>query len=158
MIINDHFDKQHADLDTFFAQQHDWEKSVTENVATIGSIDDHVTTCIISTPTPTPVSGPSSSSAGSEEITHLTESDPAYLCRKNLSDEERRNILCHGRQLPMSFKYLKNKHDRRYNRSWEDTFPWLSYSARSEDIELTVHYVLLSKINQAHSRTRNSFK
>ena len=71
-------------LDTFFAQQHDWEKSVTENVATIGSIDDHVTTCIISTPTPTPV--PSSSSAGSEEITHLTESDPGYLCRKNLSE------------------------------------------------------------------------
>lgn len=86
-----------------------WEKSVTENVATSGSTDDHVTTCIPTTLTVIP--GPSNSSACSEEIIILTESDPAYLYRKNLSDEERRNILCPDRKLPMSFNYHTNKHD-----------------------------------------------
>jgi len=86
--------------------------SGTESVATNSSTDDYVTTCILLISAP--VAGPNSSITCSEEITKLTESDPAYLCRKNLSDDERRNILCPERKLPMSFNYSKNKHDRRY--------------------------------------------
>lgn len=90
-----------------------------------GLTDDRVTTCIPSKSAP--VAGLSRSSACSEEIIILTESDPPNLRRKNLSDEERGNIQCPDRKLSMPFIYLKNKHDRRYSKSWEDTFPWLSY-------------------------------
>lgn len=90
--------------------------------ASTDSIPSTSGTAVICSTTPPPQSS-------CIEETGKIGSDPALLCCKQLSDEERRNILCPENKLPLSFKYPKNSQDRRYNRSWEDTFPWLSYSA-----------------------------